>query len=377
MARYELQPGSVDNQVRVRAYIASTGLPKTGLVYNSAGLVCYYTRDGAAPVQVTLATQTINGAHSDGGFVLASDANDPGNYRLDLPDAVVAAGVKHVRVQLSGVSDVVFEPIDIAIKALPRVRTVDLVLQAGAASKSVEVEAVDALTGEPKTGLVYNTSGLTAAYYPHKASAGTAITLATLAAPNSAYSSGGFKEVDSTKFPGRYRQDLPDAAIAAGPSVAVLHQLAGVLFTPVEITLMADDPLAAGFDSEAAEAAVVAGLTTFEAPTLDDLAAVEASLAAEIAAIPTSAEIQTAVTTVFTAMLPTLADAFLGRRVTGGADGGRTVSEALATLRNKVVVDRVAGAITVYGVDDVTVLWTGTVVLEGSAQNPVKTMDPA
>jgi hypothetical protein len=41
---------------------------------------------------LTLATQTVGGAHSDGGFVEVDATNAPGLYRLDLSDAIVAAG---------------------------------------------------------------------------------------------------------------------------------------------------------------------------------------------------------------------------------------------------------------------------------------------
>lgn len=44
----------------------------------------------------------------------------------------------------------------------------------------------------------------------------TAIALSDLAAVDSAYSSGGVKEVDATNQPGLYRLDLPDAAVASG-----------------------------------------------------------------------------------------------------------------------------------------------------------------
>ena len=40
----------------------------TGLVYNSASLTCYYHRPGAVAAALSLATQTVTGAHSDGGF---------------------------------------------------------------------------------------------------------------------------------------------------------------------------------------------------------------------------------------------------------------------------------------------------------------------
>ena len=43
-----------------------------------------------------------------------------------------------------------------------------------------------------------------------------AITPSDLAAANSAYSSGGVKEIDATNMPGLYRIDFPDAALATG-----------------------------------------------------------------------------------------------------------------------------------------------------------------
>lgn len=113
MRSFALQAGSADQTVRVRAYVASTGLPKTGLAFDTSGLVCYYSRRNAAATAITLATQTVTGGHSDGGFVEIHGTNMPGEYRLDLPDAVVATGVAFASVILSGVSDTVFEPIHI------------------------------------------------------------------------------------------------------------------------------------------------------------------------------------------------------------------------------------------------------------------------
>lgn len=75
------------------------------------------------------------------------------------------------------------------------------------------VVLVDSTTGLPKTGLVY--TDITGSYVRAGGSR-TAITMATLAAANSAYSSGGFKEVDATNQPGLYRIDWPDAMFATG-----------------------------------------------------------------------------------------------------------------------------------------------------------------
>ena len=69
---------------------SSTGQGLAGLVYNSAGLVASY-RKGAtgSRTAITLATQTVGGAFSSGGFVEIDATNMKGVYRLDLPNAAV------------------------------------------------------------------------------------------------------------------------------------------------------------------------------------------------------------------------------------------------------------------------------------------------
>jgi hypothetical protein len=68
------------------------------------------------------------------------------------------------------------------------------------------------------------------------------------------------------------------------------------------------------------------------------------------------------------------ADALLGRSLAGGADGGRTVKDALRVSRNKVVVTDTT--ITVYAEDDVTIAWTGTLTTDAAA-HPITSVDPA
>lgn len=82
------------------------GDPLTGLVYNSTNLVCYYREGGTGAVtQLTLATQTVTGAHSDGGFVELSSSNMPGMYRLDLSDTIVSGSNNKATVVISGYAD--------------------------------------------------------------------------------------------------------------------------------------------------------------------------------------------------------------------------------------------------------------------------------
>lgn len=114
-----------------------------------------------------------------------------------------------------------------------------LSIKAGSTSVSVNVFIQDSssTTGAGLTGLVYNTSGLTC-YYALPRAAAVAVTLATLAAVTSAYSSGGFKEIDATNMPGWYRLDIPDAALASGRFVDLhLKGAANMAPLPIEIEL--------------------------------------------------------------------------------------------------------------------------------------------
>lgn len=114
-----------------------------------------------------------------------------------------------------------------------------------AADQTIYVEVLDSTstTGGRKTGLVFNSAGLTA-YYARNRGAATAITLATLASASAAHADGGFIEVDATNMPGVYRLDLPDAAAATGAdTVAVtLKGATGMAQVSVEIQLVAFNP---------------------------------------------------------------------------------------------------------------------------------------
>jgi hypothetical protein len=67
-----------------------TGLPIAGKVFNDTGLVASYAGSKLARVAITLATQTVTGAYSSGGFVQIDATNLIGWYRLDVPDAALA-----------------------------------------------------------------------------------------------------------------------------------------------------------------------------------------------------------------------------------------------------------------------------------------------
>lgn len=68
-----------------------------------------------------------------------------------------------------------------------------------------------------------------------------------------------------------------------------------------------------------------------------------------------------------------VSDKVLGRSIAGGADGGRTVRDALRTLRNKSAIS--AGTLTVYQEDDLTPAFTAAVTT--AAGDPISGIDPA
>jgi hypothetical protein len=90
--------------VFVQDSASTTGGGKTGIAYNASGLTAYYVRPGGSATAITLATQTVTGAWSSGGWVEVDATNLPGIYRFDIPNAVFATGVDHAVVMLKGAS---------------------------------------------------------------------------------------------------------------------------------------------------------------------------------------------------------------------------------------------------------------------------------
>lgn len=110
MSKREVLAGATDQTIDIFVNDSSltTGGGLTGLVFNSAGLTCYY-RKGAtgSATALTLATlATIGTAHADGGFKEVDATNMPGVYRLDLSDTIVAAAGM-VTIYLRGATNMV------------------------------------------------------------------------------------------------------------------------------------------------------------------------------------------------------------------------------------------------------------------------------
>lgn len=87
--------GTVDVHAIIRIIDSTDGTPELGVVFNTSGIDIQYRRELAASVAITEVTlAALTTAHTDGGFLHIGN----GYYRVDLPDAAVAAGATGVLV---------------------------------------------------------------------------------------------------------------------------------------------------------------------------------------------------------------------------------------------------------------------------------------
>jgi hypothetical protein len=121
---------------------------------------------------------------------------------------------------------------------------VKLILPSGSTSVLVEVFIQDSsvTTGAGLTGLVFNTSSLTAYYYRKGAASATAITLATMTLGT--WATGGFVAVDGTNMPGVYQLGIPNAALAAGATGVIIELKGATNMVPVVIEIQLDAQVA-------------------------------------------------------------------------------------------------------------------------------------
>lgn len=155
----------------------SPGDPLTGLAYDDVGALAYYLSPGGLEVQITLATQTVDGAWSAGGFVEVDATNHPGLYRFDPPDALYASGVVFRILQLV-FPDARVEPVEVvlapsvdvdringssesAVKlAAAAAGIVTLTVQTGSTEASVLTDLAEATIDHYKNKVLVITSGV-------------------------------------------------------------------------------------------------------------------------------------------------------------------------------------------------------------------------
>ena len=92
-----IAPGSTSQSIEL--YLGATGLTAS-----TSGLSARYNRTRTASVSIPLVARTIAQAWTSGGFAEVDATNMPGVYRLDLPNAALAAGADDVTVVVRGAS---------------------------------------------------------------------------------------------------------------------------------------------------------------------------------------------------------------------------------------------------------------------------------
>ena len=125
---FEVQVGATDVTIYVLFVDddggTAPGEPTTGLAFGNieTGGSASTMREGAARADLTLVTQTVAGAHTDGGFIEVDATNMPGVYRLDLPD-VFATGADFVIAMCvaEGTNNSIMRPVVIKILENPSV----------------------------------------------------------------------------------------------------------------------------------------------------------------------------------------------------------------------------------------------------------------
>lgn len=90
-----IAPAATDQSTIIRILDSTTFLPEEAVEHTTTGIALWYRREGATKTAITpAALAALDTAHSDGGI----EHIDDGYYRLDLPDAAVAAGADGVAI---------------------------------------------------------------------------------------------------------------------------------------------------------------------------------------------------------------------------------------------------------------------------------------
>ena len=92
-----IAPGSTSQSIELY-------LGVTGLTASTSNLSARYNRTRTASVSIPLVARTIAQAWTSGGFAEVDATNMPGVYRLDIPDAALAAGASDVTIVVRGAS---------------------------------------------------------------------------------------------------------------------------------------------------------------------------------------------------------------------------------------------------------------------------------
>lgn len=161
MQQYRFAPGDTSKTVDIFLPDSSstTGAGLAGLVFNTASLACYYRNTATGTVTaITLATQTVAGAWSSGGFKELDATNAKGMYRFDIPNAVLASAGDGF-IYFYGATNLAPTPVQISVGYVPA----NAVQLAGTNQTARDIGA-SVLVGD-KTGFSLSNGSITAATF--------------------------------------------------------------------------------------------------------------------------------------------------------------------------------------------------------------------
>lgn len=202
-----------------------------------------------------------------------------------------------------------------------------MIMKKGSTSKSVLLRALDSLASSGVgLSIAYNTSGLTA-WYQRQGAAEESITLATLAAADTAWSSGGLIQLNAST--GDFRLDVPDAALVTGADWVNIRVYGAANLIPLSlrIDLVNYDPAdgvrmgLTALPNAAADAA--GGLPISDAGGLDMDARLDAAVSTR--ATPTNITAGTITTVTNLTNLPSIPNNWI--TAAGIADGALTAAK--------------------------------------------------
>lgn len=339
----------------------STGAGLTGLVFNSASLVAYYVRPLAAAVAITLATQTVTGAFSSGGFVEVDATNMPGVYRFDVPDLALATGVNSVVVMLKGATNMV-----------PVVLEIDLTAYDPQSATSLGLTNLDAaITTRLAPTVAARTLDVTA-------TGAAGIDWANVENPTTALNLSA-TNIDVDQI----------VASVSGAVGSVTGAVGSVTGSVGSVTANVNAVLINGAHGGAAATAqfggaggITSNLTGNVTGSVGSVTGAVGSVAGAVGSVTAGVTVSTnsdkAGYALTSADHVVGADTLLDRNMATGSDSGsptvRTVRQALRFLRNKWSIT--AGTLTVTKEDDVTTSFTATVTTDAAAV-PIVGNDPA
>jgi hypothetical protein len=397
MSKRWIKAGSTSQTVDIFVLNSSSivGAGLTGLVFNSAGLTCYY-RKGAlgAATPVTLATLAlITTPWATGGFKEVDATNMPGLYRFDIPNLALdtagitviyfkgASNMAPVVLEIEVVAVDVFDGVRMGLTSLPNavagaINGVPLSVSASGAVNTLQINGTAQTARDIGASVLLSVGTGTGQI---SLSAG-AVTVGTNNDKGS-YSLAASQTFNTTGSVGSVTSAFGAAAVQSiwddlTSNNTVVGSVGKLLVDNLNATVSSRSTLAATDVWAAATRTITGGTistnndkTGYSLATAPPTAAVIAgavwdeSLSGHLTAGTTGAALNSSAT----GSAPTaiqVADAVLNRKLDSTGSGTdttdeRTVRSALRAMRNKVSV--ATGTMTVYKEDDSTIAWSGTV----------------